>query len=189
MTLLGECQDSEIVDIWMKKDTPKIDVHTAEGRRTTIRQPTFSTTDVKVPDHPGHVPRFTSFFAWDVLDEFGETDEVSIKDRVDRFLKAIWNRVEADSAIKIEGKTSDQFQKYIATINEDSPVSALAHNFQELFLLYVPVGQHTASHPIDMYWGTVYEIVQVRPSPLKVALTTINTKNIPRHSMKGHPWD
>lgn len=173
----------------MKKDTPKIDVHTAEGRRTTIRQPTFPTTDVDVPDHPGHVPMVTSFFAWDVLDEFGETDQLSIQDRVDRFLKAIWNRVGADSTIEIEGRTSDQFQKYIETINGDSLVSALAQNFRLLFLLYVPVRQHTASHPIDMYWGTVYEIVQVRPSPLKVALTMINTENVPRHSMKGDPWD
>lgn len=150
----------------MTQDTPKIDVHTAEGRRTTIRQPTFSTSDVDIPDHPGHVPIVTSFFAWDVLDEFGETDQVSIQDRVDRFLKAIWNRVGADSMIHIEGKSSNQFQEDLETINEDSLALALAQNFRLLFLLYVPTGQHTASRPVDMYWGTVYKIVQVRlPSP------------------------
>jgi len=132
----------------MKKDTPKIDVHTAEGRRTTIRQPTFSKTDVDVPDHPGHVPMVTSFFAWDVLDEFGETDQVSIQDRVDRFLKAIWNRVGADSIIHIEGKTSNQVQEYLETINEDSLALALVQNFRLLFLLYVPKRQHSDSRPI-----------------------------------------
>lgn len=151
----------------MTKVTPKIDVHTAEGRRTTIRQPTFSTSDVDIPDHPGHVPMVTSFFAWDILDEFGETDQLSIQDRVDRFLKAIWNRVGADSIIDIEGKSSNQFQEYLKTINEDSLVLALAQNFRLLFRLYVPMGQqHTASRPVDMYWGSVYKIVQVRlPSP------------------------
>jgi len=149
----------------MKKDTPKIDVHTAEGRRTTIRQPTFSTTDVDVTDHPGHVPMVSSFFAWDILDEFGETDQVSVHDRVDRFLKAIWNRVGADSIIQIEGKTPNQVQEYLETINEDPLALALVQNFQLLFLLYVPLGQHSASRPIDMYWGAVYETVQVRTPP------------------------
>jgi len=147
----------------MKKDTPKIDVHTAEGRRTTIRQPTFSTIDVDVPDHPGHVPVVSSFFAWDILDEFGETDQVSIQDRVDRFLKAIWNRVGADSIVQFEGKTALQVQGYLETINEESLAMALMQNFRLLFLLYVPMGQHSASRPVHMYWGAVYEIVQVSP--------------------------
>ena len=151
----------------MKKDTPKIDVHTAEGRRTTIRQPTFPTTDVDVPNDPGYVPMVTSFFAWDVLDEFGETDQVSIQDRVDRFLKAIWNRVGAESITKIEGKTLNQVQEYLETINEHSLALALVQNFRLLFLLYIPVGQHSASRPIDMYWGAVYEVVQVRPPSLR----------------------
>jgi len=111
----------------MKKDTPKIDIHTAEGRRTTIRQPTFPTTDVDVPNDPGYVPMVTSFFAWDVLDEFGETDQVSIQDRVDRFSKAIWNRVRAESIIKLKVKPQIKFR---STLRPSTNIRWLRHWFR-----------------------------------------------------------
>ena len=161
-SLLRECQSSEIIDIWMKKDTPRINLHTAEGRRTTIRQPTFSTTDVDVPDHPGHVPVVSPFFAWDILDEFGESDQMSIPDRVESFLKAIYSRIAAEAQIRVEGITETQVEEYLQKINTNSPALALVQDFRLIFRLYIPVEQCSASKSIEMYWGAIHEIVQVR---------------------------
>lgn len=146
----------------MKKDTPRINLHTAEGRRTTIRQPTFSTTDVDVPDHPGHVPVVSPFFAWDILDEFGESDQMSIPDRVESFLKAIYSRIAAEAQIRVEGITETQVEKYIQKINTNSPALALVQDFRLIFRLYIPVEQCSASKSVEMYWGAIHEIVQVR---------------------------
>ena len=146
----------------MKKDTPKIDVHSAEGRRTTIRQPTFAITDVDVPENPHHVPVVSSFLAWDIIDEFGEVDKVTISDRVDRFLKAIYSRVAAEAKIQLESRTEDEVQEYLETINQESLVFGLVQNFRLIFSLYVPEGQYSSSRPVQMYWGAVYEIIQVR---------------------------
>ena len=161
-SLLRECQSSEIIDIWMKKDTPRINLHTAEGRRTTIRQPTFSMTDVDVPDHPGHVPVVSPFFAWDILDEFGESDRMSIPDRVESFLKAIYSRIAAEAQIRVERISEIQVKEYLQKIDKNSPALALVQDFRLLFRLYIPVDQCSASKSIEMYWGAVQEIVQVR---------------------------
>ena len=150
----------------MKKDTPKIDVHSTEGHRRTIRQPTFPAMDIDVPDNPAQVPVVSSFFAWDILDEFGETDKVTLPDRVDRFLKAIYLHVAIENEIQVESKTEAQVEEYLETVNEDSPALGLGQNLRLIFRLYVSVGQHSASHPVEMYWGAVYEIVQVLISSL-----------------------
>lgn len=147
----------------MKQETPKIHVQSTEGHRTTIRQPTFSTTDVDVPENMSHVPVVSGFFAWDILDEFGEADKVSLSNRVGRFLKAIYDRVAAEAEIQVEGKSENQVQDYLTNKLKDPLALELLQNFQLLFQLYVPEGQHSASRPIEMYWGAVYEIVEVRP--------------------------
>lgn len=164
----------------MKRDTPKIEVHSAEGHRATIRQPTFFTNDVHVPDDPAHVPIISPFFAWEILDEFGETDKVSLPDRVDRFLKAIYGRVAAEANIKVEGKTENQVQEYLKTIKDDSVALELAQNFISVFRLYVPVGKHSVSLPVEMYWGAAFEVVQVS-LPLPGIVDT--RLNLPRRSM------
>ena len=146
----------------MKKDTPTINVHSAEGHRTTIRQPTFSTTDIDVPDHPGHVPVVSPFFAWDILDEFGESDQMSIQDRVESFLKAIYSRIAAEAQIRVEPMTETQVEEYLKSINPKSPALALVQDFRLIFRLYIPVEQCSASKSVEMYWGAVHEIVKVR---------------------------
>ena len=146
----------------MKQETPKIHVQSTEGHRITIRQPTFSTTDVDVPDNPSQVPVVSAFFAWDILDEFGDADKVSLPDRVGKFLKAIYNRVGAEAKIQLEGKGEDQVQDYLTNRLKDPLALELLQNFRLLFQLYVPEGQHSSSHPIAMYWGAVCEIVEVR---------------------------
>ena len=147
----------------MKKETPKIHVQSIEGRRITIRQPTFCTTDIDVPENPGHVPVVSAFFAWDILDEFGEADKVSLPDRVGKFLKAIYNRVAVEAKIQVEGKSEDQVQDYLLNKLEDPLALELLQNFRLLFQLYVPEGQYSCFHPIEMYWGAVYEIAEVMP--------------------------
>ena len=147
----------------MKQETPKIHVQSTEGHRKTIRQPTFSTPDVDVPDNPSHVPVVTAFFAWDVLDEFGEPDKVSLPDRVEKFLKGIYNRVAAEAEIQVDGRSEDQVQEYLLNRLKNPLALELLQNLQLLFQLYIPEGKHSASRPIEMYWGAVYEIVEVRP--------------------------
>ena len=145
----------------MKKDNPKIEVHCVEGRCTTIRQPTFFTNDVHVPDDPSRVPRISPFLAWKVLDEFGETSKVSLPDRVERFLKAIDAYVAVEANIKVEGKTENQVREYLKTIKDNSVALELAPNFMSIFRLYVPVREHSVSLPIEMYWGAAFEVVQI----------------------------
>ena len=145
----------------MKKDTSKPDVQAAEGRRTTTRQPKSSTIDTSIPEVPGHVTPVKSFFAWDILDEFGEADKMSLPLRVDIFLKAIYIRVAAETQVQVESKTEVQVQEYLQTMNKGSAALELGQNLRLVFLLYIPVGQHSVSRPVEMYWGAVYEIVQV----------------------------
>lgn len=147
----------------MKQETPKIHVESTEGHRSTIRQPTFSTTDDDVPENPSQVPIVSPFFAWDILDEFGEADSLSLPDRVAKFLKAIYTRVAVEANIQVEGKGEDQVRDYLTNKHEHSLALDLLQNFQLIFKLYVPEEQHLSSRPIEMYWGAVYEIVGVRP--------------------------
>ena len=184
-SLLRECQSSEVIDIWMKKDTPRINLHTAEGRRTTIRQPTFSTTDVDVPDDPGHVPVVSPFFEWDILDEFGEKDQMSTADRVESFLKAIYSRIAAEAQIRVERITEIQIEEYLRRINKNSPALALVQDFRLIFRLYIPVEQCSALKSVEMYWGAIYEIVQVRFPSFKASFCFVwNLGKLSRPSRK-----
>lgn len=149
----------------MKQDTPRIHVESTEGHPVTVRQPTFPTTDRDVPDKPSHVLVVSAFFAWDILDEFGEADKVSLPDRVGKFLKAIYNRIAAEAKIQVKGKHKDEVSHYLTERLKDPLALKLLQNFRLLFQLYIPEGQHTSSRPIQMYWGAVYEIVEVRPIP------------------------
>ncbi len=116
-----------------------------------------------VPDNPSHVPVVAAFFAWDILDEFGDSDKVSLPDRVEKFLKAIYNRLAAEAKIQVVERSEDQVQDCLTERLEDLPALELLQNFQLLIKLYIPEGQHSSSHHIRMYWGAVYEIVDVRP--------------------------
>ena len=145
----------------MKKDTSKPDLQAAERRRTTIRQPKSSIIDTGIPEAPGHVTPVKPFFAWDILDEFGEADKMSLPLRVDSFLKAIYIRVAAETQVQVEGKTEAQVQEYLQTMEKGSAALELGQNLRLVFLLYIPSGQNSVSRPVEMYWGAVYEIIQV----------------------------
>ena len=173
----------------MKQETPTIHVQSTEGHRIPLRQPTFPTTNIDIPDNPSSVPVVSAFFAWDILDEFGEADRLSLPDRVGKFLKAIYNRVAAEAKIRVEGKGEDQVLEYLTNKLEDSPALELLQNFRLLFHLYVPQGQYSSSRPIEIYWGAVYEIVQVRPLSLwDLIHRDSDLKTSPRHSLKMQNW-
>ena len=177
-SVLRKSLSSEIVDIWMRKDPMKIVVHSVEGRRTTIEQPTFPITDLDMPHDPGHVAIISPFFAWKIIDEFGDTDQVSLSDRVDRFLKAVFGRVAAEANIQVSSKTQNQVHDLLQTIKKNSIAFELAQNFQLIFSLYVPTWQYSASRPVEMYWGAVHEIVKVRLCALQEVTSIFATNSV-----------
>ena len=170
----------------MKKDKPKKHVQSAEGNRN-IRQTTFDFPGLDIPDNPSDVPVVSAFFAWDILDEFGEPETVSLSYRVSKFLKAIYNEVVADSHITVEGKSEQEVQEYVTTTQGNPLVSELVQNFRLIFQLYVPKEPNTASEPIEMYWGAVYEIAEVRHLFILEFLSKQPLTNNPRDSLKMSP--
>ena len=161
-SLLRASESDEIVDIWMKKEVPKIHVQQPEedGIRIPTRQPTFDGAGMDDPDKDKTIPIISAFLAWDVLDEFGETDPVPTSDRVSRFLKAIFARVTAEAHLQVVGASQEQVRHYVSE-QDDDLVSVLWNDFQMIFGFYVPKGPYGASRPIEMYWGAVYEIIKV----------------------------
>ena len=161
-SLLRSSQSDEIVDIWMKKEVPKIHVQPAEedNIRIPTRQPTFDAAVIDDPDNHKNIPIVSAFLAWDILDEFGEADQISLSDRVNRFLKAIYNRVTADANIEVLSASQEQVGEYVSK-QKDDLVLVLWNNFQLIFRFYVPKGPDFASRPVKMYWGAVFEIIKV----------------------------
>ena len=158
-SLLRNFQSDEIVEIWMKQEVPKIHVQQPEedNIRSLTRQPTFDAAGI---DDPDKVPIVSAFLAWDILDEFGEADQLSLSDRVDRFLKAIYYRVTAEANIEVLAASQRQVIEYVSK-QKNRDVSELWKNFQEIFRFYVPEEPNFAPRPIEMYWGAVYEIIEV----------------------------
>ena len=161
-SLLRNSQSDEIVDIWMKKELPKIHVQEPEEDkiRTPVRQPTFDAAGIDDPDKNKSIPIVSAFLAWDILDEFGEADQISLSNRVNRFLKAIYARVTADTNLQVSGASKGQVREYVSNQRDDY-VSVLWKDFQEIFRLYVPEGPDFVARPIEMYWGAVLEILEV----------------------------
>ena len=161
-SLLRSSQSDEIVDIWMKKELPKIHVQEPEEDkiRTPVRQRTFDAAGIDDPDKNKSIPIVSAFLAWDILDEFGEADQMSLSNRVNRFLKAIYARVTADTNLQVSGASKGQVREYVSNQRDDY-VSVLWKDFQEIFRLYVPEGPDFAARPIEMYWGAVLEILEV----------------------------
>ena len=161
-SLLRASQSDEIVDIWMKKELPKIHVQQPEedNNRIPTRQPTFDGAGMDDPDKNKTIPIISEFLAWDILDEFGEADQISTSNRVSIFLKAIFERVTAEAHLQVVGASQEQVRDYVSKQNDDL-VSVLWNDFQLIFGFYVPKGPHGGPRPIEMYWGAVYEIIKV----------------------------
>ena len=161
-SLLRKSQSDKIVDIWMKKELPKIHVQQPEEDNIRIpnRQPNFDVAGIDDPDKNKSIRIVSAFLAWDVLDEFGEADQTSLSNRVNRFLKTIYARVTADTHLQISGASQGQVREYVSK-QKDDYVSVLWKDFQEIFRSYVPEEPDLVARPIEMYWGAVYEILEV----------------------------
>ncbi len=162
-TLLRDSQSDEIVDIWMKKELPKIHVQQPEEDKIRIptRQPTFDAAGIDDPDKNKTIPIVSAFLAWDILDEVGEPVKISLSNRVNRFLKAICDRVTAEADIHILRASQEQVREYVSK-QKDDHVSVLWNDFQLIFKFYVPGEPGFArGPPIELYWGAVYEIIKV----------------------------
>lgn len=163
-TLLRKSQSDEIVDIWMKNEVPKIQVQRPEEDtiRLPTRQPTFDAAGTDDPDKDKTIPIVSAFLAWDILDEFGEADQISLSNQVNRFLEAIYARVTAETNLQVTGASQGQVREYVSN-QKDDYILILWKGFQEIFRYYVPEEQNFAPRPIEMYWGAVYEILEVLP--------------------------
>ena len=161
-SLLRKSQSDEIIDIWMKKEVPKIHVQGPEedNSRIPTRKPIVDAAGMDDLHNHSNIPLVSAFLAWDILDEFGEAKQISLSNRVDRFLKAIHNHVTAEANIQITGKSREQVREYVSK-RKDDYVSVLWNDFQLIFTFYVPEGPDFAPSPIEMYWGAVYEIIKV----------------------------
>ena len=161
-SLLRKSQSDEIVDIWMKKELPKIHVQRPEedNLRIPTRQLTFDAAGTDDLDRNKTIPIVSAFLAWDILDEFGEADQISLSDRVSRFLKAIYARVKAETNLEVDPASQGEVEEYVSK-QKDQSMSVLWKDFQEIFRCYVPEEQNFAPIPIKMYWGAVLEILKV----------------------------
>ena len=161
-SLLRNSQSDEIVDIWMKKEVPKIHVQRPEedNIRMPTRQLTFDGTGLDDLDKNKSIPIISPFLAWDILDEFGEADQISKSTRVSRFLEAIYKHVTAEADLQVVGVSQEDVRDYVSGQNNDF-VSVLWKDFQLIFRYYVPEELDIAQGPIKMYWGAVYVIIQV----------------------------
>ena len=161
-SLLRNFQSDEIVDIWMKKEVPQIQVQQYEedNIRKPTRQLTFDGSGLDDLDKNKTIPIVSPFLAWDILDEFGEADQISKSTRVSRFLEAIYKHVTAEADLQVVGVSQEEVGDYVLGQNNDF-VSALWKDFQLIFRLYVPEEPNLAVRPIQMYWGALYVIIQV----------------------------
>lgn len=80
----------ETLDLWMQKIIPEIRVQTTEEEAYPDDSSTSAEFKVNTPETLASLGIVKPFLAWPVLDEFGERDELSLTDRVDKFLRAIY---------------------------------------------------------------------------------------------------
>ena len=159
-SLLRDSRTDEIVDIWMKKEEVLVQLAEEYNIRIPSRQPTFNAAGIDDPADHKTIPIVSAFLAWDILDEIGEPIKISLPVRVNRFLKAIYARVAAETNLQVFGASQGQVREYVSK-QKDDYVSVLWNDFQEIFRCYVPEEPTFAAPPIEMYWGAVFEIIKV----------------------------
>lgn len=111
----------EVLKIWMKtpkpskKANPKISVKNADTDSESGSKTAHESDEGSLPDEEPlsgapaafdklvDVPIISSFFAWPILDEFGEPDESPLEDKLNRFLNAIYRSLPA----RLAGKASE----------------------------------------------------------------------------------
>ena len=100
----------EVLNLWMntpRPAVPKVSVINTEGDSDPDRKLTSERGHENIDETQGgartsagfseleYIPVVSAFFAWDIRDEFGETDDSSVETKVNRFLKAIYRDLPA----------------------------------------------------------------------------------------------
>lgn len=111
----------EVLKIWMKtpkpskKANPKISVKNADTDSESGSKTAHESDEESLPDEEPlsgataafdrlvDVPIISSFFAWPILDEFGEPDESPLEDKLDRFLNAIYRSL----PVRLAGRANE----------------------------------------------------------------------------------
>lgn len=156
-SVLERYHSSETLDLWMKKDIPEIRVQSTEEGQHLANSPTSAGFTVNTPGALNSLGIATPFLAWPVLDEFGEPEELSLNDRVDKFLRAIYialptgdvmstperamrpklataQRIGAKGSTVIAQQSPDEIRRYLAGISADRTESNDSHLFaSEIF--------------------------------------------------------
>ena len=209
----------EVLEIYMKtpkpakKDNPKISIKTADtdsesGSKTAHESDEDSLPEEELLPIPPmafekleNAPIISSFFEWRILDEFGEPDESPLKDKLNRFLNAIYRslpvilterpnetsasnirerstiRVQRDARPKLflVGKTSTEIEDLLASgrAGGDASVSRkLFRAYTKLFKYFLPDLVDEQTAPVKLFWGAVYEILVKTPSLFSILPTT-----------------
>ncbi len=201
----------EVLEIWMKtpkpskKDNPKISVKNADTDSESGSKTAHESDEDSLPEEEPlpmppiafekleNAPIISSFFEWRILDEFGEPDESPLKDKLNRFLNAIYRSLPATlaetpnetsasntrerSAIRVQrdarpklfvvGKTSTEIEDLLGSDragSDDSVSRNLFRAYTKLFKSFLPDIVDEQSAPVKFFWGAVYEILVKTPS-------------------------
>ena len=172
----------------LRKGIPsiKVDFHEDNQASTsslTKRKPADALTKFKIQDI------IRPFFAWPIVDEAGDRDEkLELPDRVSKFLHAIYlelpvkkkmtneeqsdrpgqaitQRIDGKKITTIHPKTLAQIQETFISAKTRRDVMEMYDNFLIILGLFLPgeyVDRDCSSASIQLYWGFVYEIFQVK---------------------------
>ena len=200
----------EVLEIYMKtpkparKDNPKISIKKADtdsesGSKTAHESDQDSLPEEELLPLPPTIyeklenaPIISSFFEWRILDEFGEPDESPLKDKLNRFLNAIYrslpvtlierpndtsaSNIRESSAIRVPrdarpklflvGKTLTEIEDLLASDRAGGDASVpqkLFRAYTKLFKYFLPDLVDEQSAPVKFFWGAVYEILVKTP--------------------------
>ena len=184
--LLKESQSMEIIDIWLMKKVPSIQLsppQSSQANEMSQHEQTRSSASnaiaiEKILAQP--------FFAWPVIDEAGELDDkVSLPDRVSRFVNAIYLElpirkineelprtpiVAVDQSlgptfvVDIDYKTLARIQEKFVNPRAGRDILKLIDNLTIILRLFLPPDYSTADYShalVQLYWGAAYEIIEV----------------------------
>ena len=148
-SVLQRSRFSETLDLWMKKDIPE---QSTQEREHPADSFVSADSTVNPPETLASLGIVTPFLAWPVLDEFGEPDEHSLSDRVEKFLRAIFialptgnvmsmqeramlpklataQRIGAKRRIQIVAQSSDTIRNHLAGLSPEKSGSNDSHLF------------------------------------------------------------
>lgn len=179
VSVLRDERQTEVLNIWMRKDVPSIAVQSPVHHESG-GQASFGHSEGDASSVP---PVIKPFLAWPVVDEFGELDPLDLDGRCQRFLRAFVLdlpvptimskeerarrpkqasalRVAPKATVLIDGKTLAELQNQIEVDGNDAFTIEICDKFKKILQLFLPdpYGVDSKSDQIRLYWGAVYVI-------------------------------